>query len=410
MTTTTTAAATMSETNDNVWKYLDVSELDNYLLSLLVGPTTASLVEQLSRLLPGSSTAAGWLQTISKSRSLQTLIVQTITILVTQGTTPACNALGLNVVVVAKDGAASRQQNRKQRQQRFSTSFQKRILLYTFLHLYVPQIYQHLKDTWRSHSLMLLQQQQQQQQHDQDDDDDDEQPTTTTRIAQKRRQLVFTKLFETIDTITPLLRLAVLLKCWKGAKTSSVAMFLSGLQYTTDVTSGGDGGRSTQSTLATRTTTFFVLYAYRRWVHHEVMKLWPTIGRPLLHTINETSHMIYQCISSNTIVDYWKEIILDIQRKQRQRRLKKQQDATPKYNTQTSSCCLCETKPIPVPYIIQSCGHVACYTCLWNYMEKELNTVTKKNSRRGRQHGTPAEDPVLFCPVCYRPIQSCQPL
>jgi hypothetical protein len=418
--TTTTATRTQRDGNSNK---------NSSSLSTI---TSQFVVDQLVRLL----------ERIAKSASLQSTILKFITILVTQASTPAVQALNLDVVV---DESTTSSNNKQQQfhwvttsSTSMSMSFQRRLVVFAILDTLVPYGYDWLKQKaliWiasssssSSSSLELGDAQptddneQQRQQHQQ-----------RYNLIMNRRRLMVRKLLEAMETIIPILRLGVLLRAWRQATTTCcgtgssdtalspiLAMVLSGLLYRprSQDTSSSSTTTPRFPTLST-TTTLFVLYAHRRWIHHECMKLWQVGGEPLIQSYTNISQMItyqirfyYQRIWRpfwrNQIRSFRQRVFIiggsgnDSSSKQQSGQNNDDVSVGKKHNN--STCPFCHLDHITVPYEMENCGHVACYTCLWNYI--------RLHHHRNHHHlrsGSSDQDPPT-CPICDQDIQHCRPV
>ena len=213
------------------------------------------------------------------------------------------------------------------------------------------------------------------------------------------------------------------------------------------------------TTTTTTTIPLFVLYAHRRWFHREMMDLlWNRLGRHLLTGYGEVNALtsdVYQQRQMQYYRFVWRRLV------QRNRQLRKRllvcissaaaawnnkkirfyfsrrikssaageneenhddeddgieslstttttmaNDSDSNYNynyNYNKSCPICDTNEIAVPYrLVDCCGSVACYTCLWEYVATATAT-TKLQSSVAMAMTVP-------CPVCYQDSQRCRPV
>jgi hypothetical protein len=253
-------------------------------------------------------------------------------------------------------------------------------------------------------------------------------------VARHRRKHARKKVFQTIDAVMPLVRLGVLINCWKSLSSSSsksktanvlaatpnLALILSGLAYTAASDGMPSAGTTASSSNKSNMQSFFVMYAYRRWMHQEGMALGPILGEPLLVSMRETYHMVRQMIlEDNPLAEQWRLWAIGRARIRRRRQLQQAIDSKDKLSCgatkcdgTSSPCPLCGIHPIPLPFQIESCGHVACYTCLWDYIGDSLKRQKLSGGHRKGSFYNKTRAPIPNlppCPVCYDPIEHCAP-
>ncbi|OEU06578.1 hypothetical protein FRACYDRAFT_254262 [Fragilariopsis cylindrus CCMP1102] len=196
------------------------------------------------------------------------------------------------------------------------------IISYAFLRIVLPKLYEIMKrkgidyinnkeeeeeegeeDVSSSFSSPLtLQLSQEHQEKKEVKKEDDVKVIRTTKLLQQiswnRKKLIIQKIIQSIDTTVPIIRLLLLLSCWKQNQNTNtnqhggnVSMYLSGLSYNT--ASATSANTMSSSPLPIASSTLFVLYAHRRWFHREFVDLvWNRIGRSLITTSNEINEMI----------------------------------------------------------------------------------------------------------------------
>jgi hypothetical protein len=531
--------------HDNLYssKILEVSSLDEYLTSLLIGPSLSQIFQEVwtvfhtfTDILSNNNSnndnnndnnnkimvlynnriktillcVSTILPTLIQSASWQATFVRAFTLLANQGTSLACHVMGLKVVENDDDddknnthqpSSSSHQQSQASLTKLLLSLRRKsKFFFYIVLQTILPQIYQTIK---QKHIYFDIASQQSNNNnnnnHDIDDDDDtvdhsvgeneEEDPLLSSSSSSnkkvlfpsrdtiilynraiQRRRFVLTKLFQWIDTFIPILRLGLLLNFWRITTISAdndnnnnnnssncksknnnratavpnLAMFLSGLAHhvatntTTPPTCAVTTSTSAMTPTATTTSSsssithpgFFVLYAYRRWVHQEMIPLllWQMLVSPILGSVGETYHMIRRFIDGMTTRSVYSWV--------RRRRMLLLQPAVTQNDRQWSSstntgttnetsqvfdsagacdggCALCDIPNMIVPYQIKDCGHVACYACLWDFLrEQQLQQRLTLETRYGKYGGTTTtkEELQLHCPVCWEAIQWCSPL
>ncbi|KAG7372563.1 hypothetical protein IV203_018706 [Nitzschia inconspicua] len=458
-------SSSSSSSSSSPSKILELDDLDLYFTSLLIGPSLSPIFQEalmaLQVMYPTktdnnnnnnnknnnsrskSTNATQYiqqaLQTLIQSASWQTALIQGMTILLNQGASSACQTFGVQVV-------ERKQSSLSKRFGKVSSSWKSTILLFALFHSLLPQLYRTLKEHLLSQNDTTLQ-----QQHHQDFGNNNTDPTNLAtsscdryRIALQRRRQVLKKFFQLIDSVLPLLRLGLLLNFWRSTTTTNehhrnpfgpsphLAMTLLGLGYATvDQSQSGIQNFTTHLPISTNPPSYFVLYAYRRWVHQELWPLWRMVGSPIFSSASETFRMIRHLFEQSSIVDYWTRLRQE-QRRRRQRRRwqnshrstttitgsnEKKHSSQQHYSSRDDACCLiCGIETMVVPYECKDCGHVSCYTCLWEHVfSLHKNHPSQKKRRRRQQHvgdqvssSNTAE--YIHCPVCYEPIQHCSPL
>jgi hypothetical protein len=272
--------------------------------------------------------------------------------------------------------------------------------------------------------------------------------------AVQRRRLVLTKFFQWIDTVIPIIRLGLLLNFWRtvssfeddgSSKVSrrattiprcnvpNLAMLLSGLAYhaattpkTGAVTTTTTSFSSEATTTAARHAGFFVLFAHRRWVHQEMIPLlWYMVVSPVLVSVSETYHMIRRFINDIATPSGYYYWILQRRRRSWSRRMSTSSimNQSPTDNDNSSKrtandsvcvCALCGISKMIVPYQIKDCEHVACYTCLWEFLRDQQQQQQQQRlpakTRYGKDTVHSGTEEKLHCPVCWESIQLCCPL
>jgi hypothetical protein len=244
-------------------------------------------------------------------------LARMISLHVSQGKTPACQALGLEMILLP---------SMKQEQASslsLSLSSRRRLvrwMIYALLAFGLPHLYKRAKSKWR-----LYQQQQQQEQSRLGvgvgvgvaEEDFNVNVTPRQQLASDRRGHLVDRFVQLIDTTLPLVRLALLLRCWTGHATApSVALWLTGLSYTkanspATIAAAAAAGSTTTTTTTTiasddddDASSLHTLYAHRRWVHTEGMRLMPLVVTPLLHSARESRQWLSTYWSSSRYVPY----------------------------------------------------------------------------------------------------------
>ena len=240
-------------------------------------------------------------------------LLEFVTILMTQGTTPGAQLLGFRSTSRAESRTTGSRHPPPQQKNENSTRRRRRrmVVVYAFLRVVLPKLYAHIKvrgldyattsniddddngndnnntqTTIPSPLTMRLQQhpqqQQQQQYHaaiDDDDDDDDEvEKEQQHQLSLKRKQMIVRTVFQFIDTTIPIVRLTLLLSCWMKNATNSnnnnhgpignntninnstntggnLAMYVAGLSYKYDNQNNDIIAGNNSSTTTTMTTT-----------------------------------------------------------------------------------------------------------------------------------------------------------
>jgi hypothetical protein len=405
-----------------------VDELDNYLTSLLIGTTFSQIFQEAGKALQNltggdplveAAAAASWPRSISQclqqalgtliqSASWQASLVQGVTLLAHHGTSAACFTTGLQVV-------PHHHQHQPQHSKIIILSWKWRLLLLACLRHLLPQLYRAWKERHLQNMTAVPTEEHDDEEEESVENREDKNVAERERRqrALQRRRQVWTKIFQAVDTVIPMLRLGLLLNLWKSAAaytnttatttkmpfTSSLTMALLGLGY---------AATSTDPITATRSNNvqnFFVLYAHRRWVHQELLPLWQMLGSPVASSIAETYRLVRQLILGSAALQHWNRI-----RQQRQRIMVKTSSETQNScndaQQRTGACIICGMDKMTLPYRIESCGHVGCYTCLWEYARQNINGGQKISKMQ--RHGGHAK--TVRCPVCYSSIHKCLPL
>ena len=401
---------------------------------------------------------------VIESATIQDLIVKFWTLVITQGRTPAVQALHLDVTEAGSSTGTSsllsgndqqrlhheyhhHQQQLQQNINRRKRRQQRRIFVYAALETVVPFWYEYYI---KQKALRWLatppsptptpssissggDEVQRQLEHQRR-----QQRLVEVRLKrEERRRLFVRKLLQTVDTIIPLVRLGLLMNVWWRRRASStttnrasslpfttnLAMALSGLQYHEEENGnffgggGGDGGSdgTSSSSSSLSLVPFFVLYAHRRWIHTEAVRLWSAMGQPFVRTCTNTTRQIRTVL--NSIIDNHRHRRRQQQRHQRRLLQQQQQQQDFGSGTKSSSVTIAKAAPssssssyakpcpfcqrdhqqIVVPYKMEPCGHVACYVCLWNFVKSHCH----RNNISISSQSPPC------CPICDEDFVHC---
>lgn len=393
---------------------LDLVDLDRYLLSLL----STDLAETVRYVLLTKKTLLDreekefWKEPPAEKFPQTTYWQDALaffSIWLSRGNTPGATALGF--------GLASQQEQQQQLQQRSSfwrwitratrtnignnSLFRYKIFLYATLRIVLPRLYDHLK----SKGLEYANKETSNLQPSQDllslklksnssEDEGFPEPNQVQKLAIQRQKLVVRTILHWIDgMILPTARLALLLSCWACTDQGhggNLSLWMSGLSY-----------QPTRSNVLNTTSKtmipFFVLYAHRRWFHREAMELlWNKIGRSLLNIHQETIEL-----SSLVRSSFATELrMLQVRWSYKIDKLLQRISWNPTQRTlsmdshEKEECALCGTNQIVVPYrLVECCGKVACYVCLWERLASKTNSIDK-----------------VSCPICHQEISRCEPV
>ena len=445
-------AATTNNSGSNYGKLLDLPDLDEYLLSLLV-PDLSELGREAQTFLAKLKTNDGnlWSSNATSEEQQQRRernsndsgnpsfwkdLLAVATIYASRGQTPGARALG--VELVERNQTTDHQQRITNHRSTWSLgwlmgilginnyknndSFLHRLLIYGILRVMLPRIY----ERWKAKALKYVEQSEKASLEEettateqislrlQSKEEDSKVPEAYHQIknnhkqkllGKQRRRLVVQTIFRWIDVLVPSMRLALVLSCWKRNKSAgkhggNLALWWSGLAYQskqqkpTNV-SNGQASSNNNSNPTSIVLPLFVLYAHRRWFHREVVELlWNRLGRSLLVVQGETSRLWSDIVMS--LRNEWSQFIRIKQRlvssNSSGSQLGYSQD-----NIADTPCALCGKSKMVIPYrLVECCGAVACYVCLW-----ERIAADKKNHQNTAR---------VSCPVCTQSITRCEPL
>ena len=258
-------------TNNKRYEQLDILDLDTYLVSLL-------RIESLFLYFPVSIIQPYLLPFLRNS------LLPAIPIILQSlgGNTPGCKVLGIQI----------EQQSHHQQSQQHRQQWSKKILKlvrYYLISFLLPDLYRFAKNRW----LLRRAARQQQQQRNLGQSSQEEQHQQQS-LAQQRQHEVLKKFFQTVDTIIPILRLGVLLSCWSSGTTPNLGLVLSGLRYSD---SNNNNNNNTQQPLQ-------VLFAHRRWLHQEAIRLLPMLVNPISNSIKEILEMLTAVVVDHPLFFY----------------------------------------------------------------------------------------------------------
>ncbi len=390
-----------SSTEKHNGQLLDLADLDGYLLSLL----STDLAETIRYALLAKNTILepaekdSWKETVnttSDAASWWEDFLAFLTIWVSHGNTPGAKALGFGIPEASQQHQRSSFWRWVERATRGnSTVFRYKILIYGFCRIVLPRLYERMKikgleyanaedDRNSEQQHLSLRLQAIPKQEDNTSISAPDESKEVRNLALQRRKLVVRAILGWMDgMLLPSARLALLLSCWirnDSGHGGNLSMYMSGLSYQRNTTS--------PARIATRTMIpLFVVYAHRRWFHREAIELlWNKIGRGLLVVQQETSEL--RSSVSSLLATEWR--MCKVRWSYRLDKLKK-----PNQVCNDEECALCGTKTIVVPYrLVECCGKVACYVCLWDRLASSKNASLE----------------TVSCPVCYQVISRCEPV
>ena len=211
---------------------LDALILDQYLISLLV-PRCQSMLRHAFRWIASLPIPSSWSSTSTALPSTSTIqsILSFITLFYTNGQTPAVKQLGLQLVTNPHEEIANHHRAATQTvPSKFS--FRHRLMVYSFLSIVVPWLYDKIRQRW----LLRIQQYHRQhtQQQDQrrrleevihedeeEEDDQEQQRQEIRRIANQRQVYIMENFIQVVDTLIPTSKLLVLLLSWLSYSTTN---------------------------------------------------------------------------------------------------------------------------------------------------------------------------------------------
>lgn len=169
---------------------------------------------------------------------------------------------------------------------------------------------------------------------------------TLQSVAHQRQLKIISYVLGIVDRIVPPLVLFQHIRCIFQQSHSkadgtfippSLGMYLAGLTIAPVVTSSFSEGGSdmTRPVLSVIQRNVHFLYAYRRFLFQELMSLFEVFFPR----------------------DGFKYIMEGLQKRRRMRAIRKSKKGD-------LVCPICNTSPILIPYKVDPCGHVYCYTCL----------------------------------------------
>lgn len=367
---------------------LDIAPLDHFLLSLLLPsimdlvPHMTGAIEDLVRLLGGrmpelaveiqrssvSVPSSAWLMAI----------LQCVTILATQGQTPAVQLLGMKWEPIP-----SKISNGNLEPHYANSSWRWRLGCYAILSSIVPVAYEQLDTWWK---------QRQEQRRLQSARTSLSHPTMPFNhahgssefawdLAAERQERVLRLLFQTVNSILPMVRLAILLQCWSGKSSSpSLAMLVTQTRYTpvrsNRITTSSEPSSSMKPPL------LHVDYAHRRWLYEELVQ---TL-RILLAGWAVAPQVWWPLVQ-----EYVLSPLHSLQRRVVQRVMHPASGRTASTSDSAMMCPICRTKDMAIP-METNCGHIYCYVCLY-----------KASSRGGSSNSSP-----FYCRECRQPVTSAQ--
>jgi hypothetical protein len=328
---------------------LDTFAIDTYLLQTFVAPRLIALCT----LLLGTNPDEKWVRVL---RMAALPLIQTATVLVTSGQTPAVQCLGLEFVP-NRAPLTSNRHHHLGPHGATKTSTKSRLLAYAFLRFVVPALYKAFQN-WvaaRRHKLaaMML--------HDTYEDSNEEllvqQQRRRQLIALQRQCNVAATIMAVMDRFVPVLQLAALLSCWSGVShTPDPAMLLTGMTYQNIVTSSAASPPNASSQLQSgsqqqqQQQPLHVTFAHRRWLYEQGL---------------ETAKLLFSgCLMGSTV---WTPVVRDTLVDPATIVLRRiwQRVSGRKTATETNAVCpICRRVP-PTSAVRADCGHVYCYACLY---------------------------------------------
>jgi hypothetical protein len=221
----------------------------------------------------------------------QAALVPLLTLWLSQGKMPAGQALGLEITTTPQATI----------QQQHQSLFQLCLALHAFLFFVLPRIYQRLKTQW------VVEEEQRLQAATQEHDNSTIMMSSTTgsstasvsliqHLAQERRRQLKHIFFHLVDMALPILRLGLLLQCWKKGTSPDLGLAVAGLEARSLVVMS--------SSPASKILYLHVLYAHCQWLHSERARLLPMIVTPLLYSSHETQNMVVSWVRYvHTLID-----------------------------------------------------------------------------------------------------------
>lgn len=421
----------MDKTSHHNAQLLDRVKLDGYLLSLLSNDLFDTLnyaseakefilksmgIDHKSELWnsnSGHSTIHRWEESSPTGSSRHTWwqwkdLLAVFTIWASRGQTPGARALGFDLF----DGADALQTGTQNRRFSFwwwiagssrknsnrAARFRYKILLYGFLRIVLPRIYERIKSMGLEYANYPIK-----GFEDKVADAAAKKRPNIRKLAVERRKLVIRAVFQWLDkAILPSVKLAMLLSCWAGSDSGhggDLALWVSGLSYQPTTLQG----TNTVSTATIATIPLFVLYAHRRWFHREAVELlWKKFGRSILLMQRETTELGSAVAFS--ITTEWKMLMVrwSYKLKQLSRNIFPNESLPPTDSEsrpnerEDEPCAICGAHKVVVPYRLGCCGTVACYVCLWERLASTANHGQKVGSK-------------MPCPICFQNISKCEP-
>jgi hypothetical protein len=303
---------------------LDVSVLEKYFIQLLamkLGDST----EMFKRY-------HGWLMAL----------INALTILYTQGQTPATRMLGLQ----------------------FSSNHREllrlRLFIYAIVSSFSPLFIEKLRELYQRHvdysqsisyvhfHSSILNDADGIHEYDDENDDIDE---VIDEVARMRQMKVLQMCIIMYDKIVPVLRLATLLACWtRHLANADPIMACTGFYYR----------------YHTEPPKLHVEYAYRRWLFQKgietarillgglaVVSVWKRDQQRLQSMLYRC---MYSCIPSSCRFLFFHPIPVN-------------------------QCPLCRSQPILIPYVTDCCSHAYCYACLTSLLMNTRNSALMPHCR-----------------------------
>jgi zinc-RING finger domain len=263
---------------------MDLHTLDSYLVSLLASKLSDNWV--LSSFIP---------------RHWHFPLLQMITLICTQGQTPATRIMGLRLVSATRV----------------------RLILYASVACLVPPLYQVLKD-WYHNKLLLLR--------------EEAEPTRIKEIrqfARERQGNLCRMIINTFDRVSPILGVGLLLGCWtRLLDTSYPALWISECRLECYNRTGA-------------TPPFYVDYAHRRWLYEQGA---------------QTTRAMLEGLAWLTTV--WKSPVQDLIKHAVTLRQQLFESKLPRKTERNTSCPSCRQETPTIPFVT-NCGHIYCYACLY---------------------------------------------